>query len=567
MINFIKKTNFGFIKDKGDPHKENGNSEEIEILKNENAHLRSLLHKEIQTTYNLCVKYLRMKRFKDEICKKYVELEKEYNKCNTHVMTKLNEVQHEIRNTMDNLSSQTCLESASSLLTCEDQEQNIKQNDTKNNCKGAWHFHNKKCINNSNNTMHLKKLENGNKSLHKFSEVKMHKCKIHKNKVHKCISNNGNVETVFYDMNNFHNRKCHRSTTSVADHVMKDHSSGDSNLRSRRDDRYKDFKISISKTYQNIIQEYLNSRNINQTETSSSTALPLKVQTKDSQSNEHKPRRCQTSSRTNYIGANNYINDSKDQKLRKFVTFRNDNNIKIFDYPQNRCFGPLYELPKFCSHNTKTKSSKILERCAIKDNYLQINSQCNEKFKCVGLVKEISSELVKQLAELSLESFSSLETHDIEAIIQNIIAYNDQLKGIAKCQNDINKEREINDENERSVRQLSDIRSQEQTKSSESVEYNYKLCKHKLSEKLESNQLHFNYHIRNNDQIDSQHFSESVSSIKTTRTTSTEVTHTQSAPNIVQKSEFIKDSNMKRSISQISVRDMCTNTSETENYH
>ena len=67
-----------------------------ECLEDENKSLREELNEKVETTYNLCVKFLRMKYAKDSLRQKFNQLLKEHLQVMTDMMEKLDEAREEL---------------------------------------------------------------------------------------------------------------------------------------------------------------------------------------------------------------------------------------------------------------------------------------------------------------------------------------------------------------------------------------------------------------------------------------------------------------------------------------
>lgn len=67
-----------------------------ECLEDENKSLREELNEKIETTYNLCIKFLRMKYAKDSLRQKFDQLLKEHLQVITDMMEKLDEAREEL---------------------------------------------------------------------------------------------------------------------------------------------------------------------------------------------------------------------------------------------------------------------------------------------------------------------------------------------------------------------------------------------------------------------------------------------------------------------------------------
>ena len=67
-----------------------------ECLEDENKSLREELNEKVETTYNLCIKFLRMKYAKDSLRQKFNQLLKEHLQVMTDMMEKLDEAREEL---------------------------------------------------------------------------------------------------------------------------------------------------------------------------------------------------------------------------------------------------------------------------------------------------------------------------------------------------------------------------------------------------------------------------------------------------------------------------------------
>ncbi|KAJ9575621.1 hypothetical protein L9F63_007555 [Diploptera punctata] len=553
MFNYVKHKYFSASKEKEISVvdvKEKTKSEHIQALERENAQLRAMLNKEIHTTYHLCIRYLHMKYMKDQLNVKYEQLQKEYNDSLCHAMINLNEILNKINTSDDHFIDQNKyipLNILNKSLSLSLQDRNCKlsiSNDHDYVLEMLNSSEQIKC-NNKNKMFDLEALgidtnkemfhneqekTNKNHSECKLHKCKVHKCKIRKCKVHKCRKHKCILKQK-EGKNIAHDKICINSISKVL--INNDNqNSGSAETKTSICNQHEpnNYFIATNKM-ENVtkdIERNKKFRSIKHSNFLKSNQLePLKEALKSSEKQQ-----VLDETNTNYMNCSRceQTSGNMDIKLKKY----SDNDLKQIISPER-----ISKTSNICKHH--------MREFIIEDN--------KDFISCGTGIDNIQHTFLKSHTKLHQQPFQDSKTHDVKNVNNNYDSHNNQLRQVMKDEGSHNKlSREFKDYS----KHLSETSSNFRTNNIKLLVNKFEDYENQLRGKDTSQYIQNDF--ENTKYETPIPLSESKSTIKTNSSNDVEVTHIQSAPNIVQNFEFVHYTKIKRSVSKISVRDMCTNT-------